>query len=328
MGDDLMATAGMISRHFENDRGTTATLEFPAGWSSLKFYRLTVRGPDGVLAIPTETKTYDTPDEARAAAVRREREALASGWRPKMAAIYDSKLDRPTMKLYREDGRPLGCRVTESNGRERNEYSRLYEPSHHKSWMTLPKSIEWSIQGEAESSQQIPEVGHIIIARIDAHDGAATYFKLQVSETSVTPGSYNRTRGTLTVGITGQTIPTSDDLDRIVSNAVMRETLIANYDTVEHLPSYSILWSELSTAVPDHAARAVLVQEIINRRSERDAAQQRFRDSLARAEQTALRVERLPARRTTRTAPAAQEPPPQPTVDLGKPKQRKIKLGD
>jgi hypothetical protein len=41
-----------------------------------------------------------------------------------------------------------------------------------------------------------------------------------------------------------------------------------------------------------------------------------------------LRVERLPARRATRTSPAAQEPPPQPTVDLGKPKQRKIKLGD
>lgn len=321
-----MAAAGMISRHFEDSRGNTATLEFPAGWSNLNFYRLTVRKPDGTLAFPTNTITHDSADEARAAAVAREREALASGWRPKMAAVNHGSNTRPTMTLYREDGRPLGCRVIGSDSHSQSESS--FEPGTMK-WSARFKSIEWSIRAESESGTDIPEPGTIVIARQEDWEDVtqATYFKLQVGAVSM-GADYDRGRGVVTVDITGDVIPTGDDLHHIVSNAVMRETLIANYDTVEHLPSYSILWSELSTAVPDHAARAVLVQEIINRRSERDAAQQRFRDSLARAEQTALRVERLPARRAPRTAPAAQEPPPQPTVDLGKPKQRKIKLGD
>jgi hypothetical protein len=323
MGDDLMATAGMISRHFENDRGTTATLEFPAGWSSLKFYRLTVRGPDGVLAIPTETKTYDTPDEARAAAVRREREALASGWRPKMAAIYDSKLDRPTMKLYREDGRPLGCRVI---GWTRSDRADVDMPIRGRAQLAI-RSIEYRYEIDTEGTPggTTPNAGDNLIVVI-GHGEEQTYFKLMVQQAEYEERGWGANPRLI---VNGVVVPSdTTNLPALVANSVMRETLIANYDTVEHLPSYSILWSELSTAVPDHAARAVLVQEIISRRAERDSAMQRFRDSLARAEQTALRVERLPARRSPRTAPAAQEPPPQPTVDLGKPKQRKIKLGD
>jgi hypothetical protein len=315
-----MATAGMISRHFEDSRGNTATLEFPAGWSSLKFYRLTVRGPDGALAIPTETKTYDSADEARAAAVRREREALASGWRPKMAAVNHS--DRPTMTLYREDGRPLGCRVI---GWTRSDRADV-DPIRGRAQLAI-RSIEYRYEIDAEGTPggTTPNAGDNLIVVI-GHGEEQTYFKLMVQHAEYEERGWGANPRLV---INGAVVPSdTTNLPALVANAVMRETLIANYDTVEHLPSYSILWSELSTAVPDHAARAVLVQEIINRRSERDAAMQRFRDILARAEQTALRVERLPARRATRTSPAAQEPPPQPTVDLGKPKQRKIKLGD
>jgi hypothetical protein len=97
-----------------------------------------------------------------------------------------------------------------------------------------------------------------------------------------------------------------------------------------------VLWDDLRSSVPDHSARALVVQQIINRRSERDRASQLQAERLAQRHEENARGQRSYDRAMSRlraTAervgiPATTPPPAQPTVDLGKPKQRKIKLGD
>lgn len=317
-----MASTGMITRHFDHPSGATATLEFPAGYGNRTYYKLTIRNADGSEAVPPETKQYNNSHEARVGAVEREREAMRNGWRPRMAAIDPG--NRPTMTLYREDGRPLGCRVigwvrTTDRGLQLAYQHGVRLQDHY-----------YEIDTEFVSAGNTPNAGDTLIVRV-GENVVETYFKLMVQAAEYEEGGAMLPR----LIVNGVVVPSdTTSLPALVANAAMRETLIANYDDVEHLPSYSILWVELSTAVPDASARATLVQEIISRRHERDRAAQLQRERAAiEAAGEALRVERLPARRGSRTTaitatttgPASTPPP---GADLSKPKQRKIKLGD
>src|SRR3990167_9689516 len=110
-----MAT-GMITRHFDHPSGASAALEMRAGWSKNSYFVLAIER-SGQRAIETDRQQFNSREEARQAAVAREREALANGWRPRRAAIPSQRNE--DISLHRPTGERIGINVrkyTRSNG--------------------------------------------------------------------------------------------------------------------------------------------------------------------------------------------------------------------
>lgn len=103
--------AGTITRHFEHPSGATASLEMPAGWSRNCWYEVRATSAEGVSKAP-DRKTFNSPEEARQAAVAHEREALASGWIPRILMPAAKNPQRREWKFYRPSGEEIPLRVT------------------------------------------------------------------------------------------------------------------------------------------------------------------------------------------------------------------------
>lgn len=330
-----MAT-GMITRHFDHPSGATATLEMPAGWSRNCYYELVTRPPiyDGGESVDRDRKTFATPDEARQRAIERERQALANGWRPRMAARATSIPE--VFTLYRPTGERIDLRVL---GVERRGERLFSSRGRHAFEHQLAEPAEYLIHARGDGDPV--RAGDRLLFRQVAERGEmlAALMTLEVDILYETMSEYEPS-----IAYDLRCVQTAfdDGEQTAIERFHDREQVILDLIDDPN-PSVAHLWQEISKRVQEPSDRAQVQQEILRRRAERQAAEAR------EIEQQASR-ERQEALEAVRAMQAASRPPastrrqqPLPVAqedteaamrrlaggqDFSKPKRRKIDLAE
>ncbi len=328
-----MLAPGMITRHFDHESGATATLEMPAGWSRNCYY-ISTTYYRGSLAPEIQRQTFASPDEARQKAVERERQALANGWRPRMAARATPATEAAT--LYRPTGEKIGLRVKSCS-------MRIHRASSWGGHEPRLESHEFDIRAQSLGGDGMLTVGDRVLIRM--RDGAAEIIAAAfINDMTALYEPLSDFQPYLTVDIRAVQTALEPGEQTAIERWHDREAVIG--DLIDDPdPSLKHLWEELSKRVQTAADRANVQQEILRRRSERQASE-------ARAIEDRRTRERMEAERAVRDAAArvaASNVPLRPVAqrqvasqqateaairrltggqDLSKPKRRKIDLGE
>lgn len=316
--------AGMVARHFDHPSGAKATLESPAGWSNSTFYRLTIWDADGsVAAGRPEVKSFATAAEARAGAIARERDALTSGWRPRMAAASTTR--EFVGSLYNMDGSRIPCEVDGVNvtaamtaGERRVEFAiRMRTPGEHP--CVCGQRILWRRTIVGGAGMQAAVVVSSLRQELDNNEW------------------------TVIGHVRQQEFGDAEAWSRVEQQS-QRETIIDRYVSgVRDLTNFQGMWGELTAEIPDSAERQTICQEILRRRADREAQARRTEETeIERQREAARQAARDQAYRQQRERairqrqlPAVSEKEEVETLrrlsggkELGKPKKRKIDLGE
>lgn len=317
----------MITRHFEHPNGATAALEMPAGWSRNCWYELRIHNPHAATAAARDSsdrKTFQTPDEARAGAVARERLALANGWKPRMAAIPPQNNLRAS--IHKPSGERINAEVLSVNIRT-IENSRDYEPRYKKTRIVLSQEqrADLSVVDGGHSEFQ---PGDRFILRQDEHKSSVVM--ACIVDDLDRNGSKCRIQARVVSLEEGESEATNPDRQAIIQAGVETDTSLVE------------LWDWLGTRIQATTERQQVQAAIIRGRAERQARLQREQELREMRERTQAEQEAQHTREMLRRQIESLQSRPmsraQQTdealrrlsggVDLNKPKKRKIDLGE
>jgi len=316
----------MITRHFEHPSGATATLEMPAGWSRSCYYILTSYAATKNKLKATgqqpdvDRRTFATPEEARQAAVARERLALANGWKPRMAANIDTSQSRQ-WSIHRPTGEKLDLSITEI--RDTSEAVVAASPFRGGT-IVRSKTIDFTAVGH--SSLQPGDRFLIQQREMTRQNVLAAFLAERVASDHLLSGMVTvQIKATMTAIEPGESEAIENWHDR---EAILQAGIETDTSTVE-------LWDWLRTRVSDASERQQVQAAIIRGRAERQARLAREAQDREIRERQRQQLEEDNARRATELQvrrplllPKQPDPVRVPGVDLSKPRKRKIDLGE
>lgn len=316
-----MAANGMITRHFEHPSGATATLEMPAGWSRNPWYEFSINGGK------PERWQFANAIEARAAAVARERTALANGWKPRMAASIETSQVRD-WSIHRPTGERLPLQITEI--RDTSETVSALSPF-MGGRIVRSKTIDFTAVGQ--TMLQAGDRFLIQQRELAKSNVLAAFLAERVSRQHELSGVVtNHIKATMTAMEPEESEAIEQWHDR---EAIIQAGVETNTSLVE-------LWDWLGTRIQATTERQQVQAAIIRGRAERQARLQREQEIREMRERTQAEQEAQHTREMLRRQIESLQIRPmsraQQTdealrrlsggVDLNKPKKRKIDLGE
>lgn len=320
---------GMITRYFDHPNGGRATLEIPQGWAKTCFFRLTIYDANGKPIGEPEIGSYNTPAEARTAAMVREQGALSAGWRPRMAANVGQSGEE--VALFTEDGRPIACRVMHCVIDEIP--TKWWDGTGHK--RPEQRSIVLLVRGLHD--MEVLNNGGKVLVRHQMRDISNIQLMIVTMWNMHAPNH----GGESSYEIKGHIIPLEDkDYGALIDEATKRESIIAAFVNDTAHWTFQSLWNQIG--LKDPAEKTSVVNEILKRRTERDDRQRREAE-IAAQRQRDFEMQREQSRRFQEQERLFRQGllpvgPAKPSADtmrklsggkeIGKPKPRKIDLGD
>jgi hypothetical protein len=316
--------SGMITRHFDHPSGGRATLEFPQGWSNACYFILTAWDAAGnMLTGSPERKSFETPDQARAGAAARERDALAIGWRPRGTSGQRHPPAATTSEhgnLYRQNGERIEGEITKLDMPEAvsRGYVLMFDDAAKVYDAHGPRAIKIVIKTDVN---------------IERRD------KLELirpsSVTSIQVMSVKSGYGVTTIN--GH-VREQRSNDPATQARVERERLITAFVNDTRTWNFTTLWQQIGL---EPSEKTLVINEILKRRTEREAQARRQQEIAAQrqreleqfmASERARRSERDRSNGQTTFLPKAPDAETKRKLsggkDLGAPKPRKIDLGD